>query len=147
MRRLAIVLFLCPCALASFPIGTFPTGTFPVGTFPFIPRSVSSQASSPNPSNGATGIRVRLRLFWFDGSTAASHDVYLGTSSASVTAATTASPEFKGNQSSSFYIPSRLAANTTYYWRIDEKNESGTTKGATWSFTTLGPTLLGGTSE
>jgi hypothetical protein len=32
-----------------------------------------------------------------------------------------------------------MAANTTYYWRIDEKNETGTTTGDVWSFTTESP--------
>jgi hypothetical protein len=38
-----------------------------------------------------------------------------------------------------------LAAGTTYYWQVDERNTVGTTKGAVWRFTTSnssGPTEL-----
>ncbi len=34
------------------------------------------------------------------------------------------------------FDPGPLAYATTYYWRIDEVNDDGTTRGATWSFTT-----------
>jgi hypothetical protein len=47
-----------------------------------------------------------------------------------------ANPVFKGNQSSTSYNPGTLAANTTYYWRIDEVNGIDTFKGALWSFAT-----------
>ena len=30
-----------------------------------------------------------------------------------------------------------MADSTTYYWRIDEKNATGTTTGDVWSFTTV----------
>jgi sugar lactone lactonase YvrE len=85
------------------------------------------QASSPSPSNVATGINTVVTLSWTAGAGATSHDVYFGTS---------ATPPFIGNQAGTTYNPGTLANNTTYNWRIDEKNSGGTTTGVAWSFTT-----------
>ena len=49
---------------------------------------------------------------------------------------TTSPGTFKGNQTATTYNPGTLATSTTYYWRIDEKNATGTTTGDVWSFTT-----------
>ena len=35
-----------------------------------------------------------------------------------------------------FYDPEQLEPETTYYWRVDCKNEAGTVTGEVWSFTT-----------
>ncbi|MCD6394409.1 MAG: DUF5060 domain-containing protein [Planctomycetes bacterium] len=46
---------------------------------------------------------------------------------------------FQGNQTSATFDPGDLEANTTYYWRIDEVNDSepgSPWKGPVWSFTT-----------
>ena len=45
----------------------------------------------------------------------------------------------RGNQAGTTYNPGTLAPGITYFWRIDEKNETGTTAGAVWSFTTQLP--------
>jgi hypothetical protein len=88
------------------------------------------QASNPSPGNGASGVSVSADLSWTAGVGATSHDVYFGTDS------TPDSGEFKGNQPGTTFDPGIMDANTTYYWRIDEKNAGGTTTGAVWSFTT-----------
>jgi hypothetical protein len=85
------------------------------------------QAVNPNPANGATNVSRTQDLSWTAGSGAASHDVYFGT---------TNPPPFKVNQSGTTYDTGTMAAGTTYYWRIDEKNAGGTTTGTVWSFTT-----------
>jgi hypothetical protein len=90
------------------------------------------EALDPNPVDSATGIALDADLSWTAGSGATSHDVYFGTDS------TPDSGEFKGNQSGVTYEPGTLSANTTYYWRIDEVNQYGTTTGPVWSFTTYG---------
>ena len=46
-------------------------------------------------------------------------------------------PPFVINQVATTYDPGAMGAGTTYYWRIDEVNSSGTTNGPVWSFTTL----------
>ncbi|MBN1788167.1 MAG: agmatine deiminase family protein, partial [Sedimentisphaerales bacterium] len=90
-------------------------------------------ASDPDPTNGATDISINADVSWTAGAGATSHDVYFGTDS------TPDSGEFIGNQSGTTYDPGTLSYNTTYYWRIDEKNANGTTTGTVWSFTTIPP--------
>ena len=92
--------------------------------------SAPFKAHNPTPSNGATGVSINQQLSWKDGGGATSYDVYLGTDP------TPDSGEFKGNRSSTNYNPGGLNSNTTYYWRIDSKNDCGTTTGDVWSFTT-----------
>lgn len=91
-------------------------------------------ASSPTPSSGSASVNTNIGLSWTAGSGASSHDVYFGTNSPLT------SSDFIGNQSGSLYTPSNLGGNTTYYWRIDEKNSAGTTVGTEWNFTTTNTT-------
>jgi len=85
------------------------------------------KATNPSPANGAADVATNATLSWTAGSDATSHDVYFGTTSPGT---------FKGNQTATTYNPGTLALGTTYYWRIDEKNATGTTTGDVWSFTT-----------
>jgi hypothetical protein len=89
-------------------------------------------ASNPVPANAATNVSLTQDLSWTAGSGATSHDVYFGTSSPGT---------FRGNQTGTTYDTGTMSNNTTYYWRIDEKNASGTTTGTVWSFTTV-PVML-----
>jgi hypothetical protein len=89
-----------------------------------------SPATSPGPAHGAASVAVDADLAWSAGSGATSHDVYFGTDS------TPDAEEFQGNSASPGFDPGLLAYSTTYYWRIDEVNEGGTTTGSVWSFTT-----------
>lgn len=97
------------------------------------PTDPPAAASSPSPSNGAVDVSVNPTLSWDMGAGAASHDVYFGTSP------TLEAGDFQGNQTSTTFEPGALAGLTTYYWRIDEVNDIGTTTGTVWSFTTLDP--------
>jgi hypothetical protein len=99
-------------------IDTFTIG----GTLP-----LPGKATNPSPANSATNVATNATLSWTAGSDATSHDVYFGTTSPGT---------FKGNQTATTYNPGTLALSTTYYWRIDEKNATGTTTGDVWSFTT-----------
>ena len=94
-----------------------------VTTIPPLPEL----ASGPNPPNRATGVSRTLDLRWTAGSGAASHDVYVGWSNP---------PPFRCNQTETRLQGGTLAPVTTYYWRIDERNEWGKTQGPVWSFTT-----------
>ena len=85
------------------------------------------QASAPSPSTGATKVENPI-LSWTAGTGATSHDVYFGV--------TSGSPVFQGNQAGTTFNPGNLSAKTTYYWRIDEVNNDGTTYGVEWTFTT-----------
>ena len=90
------------------------------------------KATNPSPADDATGVDTNADLGWTAGPNATSHDVYFGTDS------TPDETEFKGNQAGTTYEPGTMDANTTYYWRIDEKNQYGTTTGDVWNFTTAG---------
>ena len=94
--------------------------------------SLPGKASGPSPSNGSTGVSTSANLSWSAGNGATSNDVYFGTDS------TPDAGEAQGNQSGTSFDPGSLAASTTYYWRIDSVNATGTTTGDVWSFTTAG---------
>lgn len=117
------------------------TTTGPLWSFTTVaavtPGSAPDPATNPAPTSGATGVAVSQTLSWSAGSGATSHAVYFGTDS---------SPdetEYKGNQSGTTYNPGTLTKSTTYWWRIDEVNSTGTTTGTVWSFTTRGPSKGG----
>jgi len=83
-------------------------------------------------------------LSWSAGDTAASHDVYFGSSRTAVTGATQASPEFRGNQAgASFSLGALVSLGAgDCFWRIDEVEAGGTVhKGNVWQFTVT-PYLL-----
>jgi len=89
------------------------------------------KATNPDPSHQATGIGVDTILSWTAGADATSRDVYFGTTSPG---------DAQGNQVELTYDPpGDLDGNTTYYWRIDEKNAAQTTTGDVWYFTTETP--------
>ncbi len=94
------------------------------------PWPVPGMASSPDPADLATGVSVTPQLGWTTASCATSHNVHFGS---------TTPPAFVINQPTTTFLPGRLNYNTTYYWRIDEVNPSGTTPGVVWRFTTTGP--------
>lgn len=74
-------------------------------------------------------------LSWTAGKNAKSHDVYIGTSYDAVFNASHNSAEFKGNQTDTKYaLDDSYSSIPTYYWRVDEVNDSGTVKGAVYSF-------------
>ncbi|MGA2916669.1 MAG: metallophosphoesterase [Sedimentisphaerales bacterium] len=87
------------------------------------------KATNPSPGNGATGVSLNATLSWTAGAGAVSHDVYFGKTSPGA---------FQGNQPGTSFNPGILDANTTYYWRIDEK-DGNTTTGDVWNFTTGTP--------
>lgn len=87
-----------------------------------------SIAAAPWPADAATDVDINALLSWTAGLHSGSHDIYFGTSP---------SPAFQGNQSGTSFDPGVLANGTTYYWAVDEVNNSGTTIGDLWSFTTV----------
>jgi predicted secreted protein len=92
-----------------------------------LPTEKPEPATNPDPANGASNVTTTPTLSWAAGAGAESHDVYFGTSSP---------PASQGNQTATSFSPGDLALDTTYYWRIDEVNDLGTTSGDVWSFTT-----------
>jgi hypothetical protein len=114
----------------------------PKQIIPQAALSLPLRASSPSPANGIVGVRLASTILtWSAGDFAASHDVYFGTDPNAVKNATTTSPEYKGSRTlaNASYDPGKVAWNTTYYWRIDEVNNTNANspwKGSLWSFTT-----------
>jgi hypothetical protein len=97
--------------------------------------------SGPNPANDAVNVSPTQILTWDAGAVAASHDVYFGSDADAVKNATKSSPEYKGPNAlgDESYDPGKLALTTTYYWRIDEVNNTNPDSpwaGNVWSFTT-----------
>jgi hypothetical protein len=102
-------------------------------------RTGPSKASTPSPSDFATGIDVDTLLTWAAGTGGAKHDVYFGTSFTDVLNADTGDAEYAGRQPGTTFDPGGgLAADTWFYWRIDEVAADGTTvtTGDVWRFKT-----------
>jgi hypothetical protein len=116
---------LTPDEIQTIMLGIFPT------------------AFGPDPADGAIHEDTWVTISWEPGTSAASHDVYLGDNFDEVD--TGAESTFQGNQAADFFVigfpgfafPDGLVPGTTYYWRIDEVEADGTTKhkGNIWSFT------------
>jgi hypothetical protein len=96
-------------------------------------------AYAPSPWDGAKGVDPQAaQLTWTNSITAESCDVYFGTSRDDVANGT--GNTFKANQYAAQYDPGALAANSTYYWRVDQVEAGGTKQvGPVWSFTTISP--------
>jgi len=103
------------------------------------------QARNPEPADGALHEDTWVSLSWAPGDFAVSHDVYVGDNFDHVNDASHDSPEFRVNQTSTFFVigfpgfpyPDGLVPGTTYYWRIDEVNPDDPNspwKGPVWSF-------------
>ena len=110
-------------------------GTMEGKPFPF--------ALSPTPVDGSLHEATWVSLSWIPGSFAVSHDMYFGTSFDDVNNG--AERTFVGNLGVTsqvvgfpgFPAPDGLEPGTTYYWRIDEVNDTDPNspwKGDIWSF-------------
>jgi len=100
-------------------------------------------ARRPDPKDGALLEEIWGTLSWKPGNFAVSHDVYFGENFDDVNDGT--ADTFVGNQASTMQIvgfvgfpfPDGLVPGTTYYWRIDEVNDTEPNspwKGDVWSF-------------
>jgi hypothetical protein len=100
-------------------------------------------ARRPVPKDGALHEDTWVNLAWHPGDFAVSHDVYLGDNFDAVSEG--AEGTFIGNQAATFLVagfpgftyPDGLVPGVTYYWRIDEVNDTEPNspwKGNIWSF-------------
>ncbi|MDY0083499.1 MAG: hypothetical protein RBR74_09985, partial [Ignavibacteriaceae bacterium] len=104
-------------ALALRVLGTIPSGP--------------GQATNPNPVSGSIDVSApNVTLNWTNSGDATSNSVYFGTNPSSLAQIHT------GSLVSSINSP-LLNYNTTYFWRVDETNSSGTTVGQVWNFSTM----------
>ena len=95
-------------------------------------------ASNPQPRDGATGVTVWKTAFNWDAAPRARYyEVYFGTSQDLAGDNLWFGPRFNDQFTGwSFTWSANLEEETTYYWRVDPKNEAGITQGNVWSFTT-----------
>jgi hypothetical protein len=101
----------------------------------WIPGYQTAAASRPIPPDHATVQDHGRDLIWLGGYQGTSFDVYFGTNAAAVSAATTTSPEFRGNQTNNIFAPPYSTGNTIWFWRIDTLAPTGTVRGAIWQYT------------
>ena len=109
---------------------------------PTAPDTAPAVPGNPRPRNEATGVTVYApRLSW-SAARATSYDLYWGTTkdlaadAALGTPITTSYTPVVIRRPGTTGTEHRLAHETTYYWRVDAKNDAGTTRGNVWSFTT-----------
>jgi len=100
-------------------------------------------AWAPDPADGALHADTWVNLSWRPGGYVVSHDVYLGDNFDDVNDGV--GDTLQSNQTATFYVAGfpgfvyadGLIPGTTYYWRIDEVNETEPNspwKGDVWSF-------------
>lgn len=82
-------------------------------------------ATDPRPSHRAVKVASGAPLAWTAGKGARLHDLYFGPSYP---------PPFFGTFANVAFNPGILAGD--YFWRVDEVNSGGVTRGETWRFTT-----------
>jgi len=100
------------------------------GIVKVINSNDTTLAFSPKPILSATNQATELKLQWRPGNLASSHKLYLGT------LATLVDSNLVSTQTDTTYNVSGLKEGKTYYWRVDEVNNSNVKMGYTWSFTT-----------
>jgi len=97
-------------------------------------------AYDPSPEDGATDVPRDVVLAWTPGRLADTHDVYFGATFADVDEGSVDDPKgvlVSPGQEAAEYAPEGLLDyGQTYYWRIDEVNDSDVYRGNVWSFTT-----------
>ncbi|HEC03987.1 MAG TPA: hypothetical protein ENI81_10675, partial [Phycisphaerales bacterium] len=110
--------------------GTVNTGE--VWTF----ATIALETHFPVPEDGAQSQALDAKLSWTAGKVVIMHDVYFGTDESLIAARDAGT--FKGKLMDASYDPGELAAETTYYWAVDQFTPTGTVAGPIWSFTTIG---------
>jgi len=117
--------------------GDYVAGIEPAGASPRV------KATDPVPVDGAILEQTWVNLSWRPGVFAVSHNVYFGENFDNVNDGT--AETFQGNQAATFFIagfpgfayPDGFVPGTTYYWRVDEVNDTDPNspwKGDVWSF-------------
>lgn len=102
-------------------------GSFGAEAALYLAVTAPAPAYDPSPANGDPAVVLPVSLSWTAGVGASTHDVYFGTVSPGT---------YQGNQTSTSFKPGLLERGRTYFWRVDETNQAGTTIGDVWSFRT-----------
>jgi hypothetical protein len=102
--------------------------------------NIFNQATNPTPKHNNEHVELNsgsALLGWTPAINSVSHNIYFGTDLASVDAAGTSSPLYKGNQpkANASYAINGLYTGETYFWRVDEVLASNeVVKGNIWRF-------------
>jgi phosphatidylserine/phosphatidylglycerophosphate/cardiolipin synthase-like enzyme/regulation of enolase protein 1 (concanavalin A-like superfamily) len=114
----------------------------------FVPLPPSAP-TLVSPADGAAGVTTSVTLKWYAGKWAHKYDVYVGTSSGSMTKVLS-DRELGPSQTSTdykSYTVTGLQANATYYWKVVSRTMAGlTATSSTGSFSTGSSTSTGGTT-
>jgi len=110
--------------------GNTPSGWNNLFDINVVPGLWGCTVQSPSQLENQFSGCVDNDLTWSGGSYDAEHLIYFGTSPILTDI------YFQGSLTSSTYDPGTLEKNRTYYWRVDQRNETGLVTGTTWSFTT-----------
>jgi hypothetical protein len=92
------------------------------------PPCPAGKATNPNPATGATNVDINLsQVSWTNGAGVTQIDVWFE-----------GSLVYSGAPVTTWNItPTPLEYNTTYHWKVDSKNDTCTTYGDNWTFTTM----------
>ena len=99
---------------------------------PHKPEEITSppaKVSIVSPANGAVNQQLDVYLSWAKPPMARRYDVYFGSTAGTIALVSE-------DQTARAYVPTGLALDSTYYFRIDSVNEFGTTTGDVCSFST-----------
>lgn len=100
-------------------------------------ENMLNQARSPLPENGDEHVVIEddYLLRWESTKDMKEQYLYFGTDKSEVVSADKASDVFKGMQQENQFGVSDLYSGNTYYWRVDQVDQSGElTRGEVWSF-------------
>lgn len=116
--------------------------SIPLQPIPAGILQLPGRATDPYPANPSVNVLQTPILHWSASEPAAHHDIYFGLDAEAVAQAdSTTAGIYQGRQNaaSTTFDPGALEWNKTYYWRVDEVNESAIGspwKGSLWSFST-----------
>ena len=116
---------------------TIPTTSLIFNGFEIDSANPHEKAIKPSPANDDEHWPNKTALSWTAQVNARMHQFYFGTDSNAVAAATSASPEFKGEFTVASYALPQLDPRQNYFWRVDEVNAGKhVTRGEVWRFRT-----------
>ena len=118
--------------IASFFSPSFTGRAAPQFVSPHRPEQITgppAKVSAVSPTNGAVNQQLDVYLSWIKPSMARRYDVYFGSTAGTIALVSE-------DQTARAYVPTGLALDSTYYFRIDSVNEFGTTTGDVCSFST-----------
>ncbi len=94
------------------------------------PTTLPGAPNTPSPADGAIDVAIDTDMTWVTGGNTDTYAVAFGFTISPPTVST-------GQAGTTYTFPSLLINGRTYYWRITANNDSGSTSGPLWSFTTI----------